>query len=79
MDQLERKVTIKSISFSGEKGEDGSGHRLGGLEQMEGAQRSTFPPLPFCYSPGRGYMGVTKIIPCAAFKSVAPPLSSSGV
>lgn len=79
MDQQERKVIIKSISFLDEKEEDGLGHRLGDLEQMEGVQRSTFPPLLFCYSLGRGYMDVTKIIPYAALKSVAPPLSSSGI
>lgn len=68
MDLLERK----SISFLDEKEEDGSGQSRG-LEHMEEAQRSAFPPLLFCYSPGRGYMDFNKMISCAAFKSVAPP------
>ena len=36
MDQLERKVTVKSTSFLDEKGADDSGHRIGDPKEMEG-------------------------------------------
>lgn len=66
------------ISFSGDKGEDNSGHRIGGLKEMQGAQRPTFPPLLVCLRSWLGLHGCHQNH-STCFLSVAPSLSLSGV